>query len=208
MDTLVELREGWHWPKNDKRCWRATSRHWKLPQEVIKEIANKRVAVQAGGNCGEYAEQYAKAFETVYTFEPENLNFYCLCRNLINCKNIYKFQSFLGTGQETTTSITNPADLQSEANSGMFHKTNTQGSIPVLSIDQLGLTACDLIHLDIEGGEHDALIGATQTINNFKPVVCLEWFQNTEILQKTMSDFGYQDIGFASKSDKMFRYVR
>lgn len=205
MDRFIEIREGWVWPKDDRRCWRATSRHWELPQEVITQVKNKKVAVQAGGNCGVYAEQYSRAFETVYTFEPENLNFYCLCRNLSNCENVYKFQSFLGTGRETTTSITNPADLQSEANSGMFHKTNEQGSIPVLGIDQLGLTACDLIHLDIEGGEYDALIGATQTINKFKPLICLEWFQNTDVLKKTMDKFGYNEIGMASKSDKMFR---
>ena len=207
MDRVIEKRKGWVWPKKDKRCWRATSRHWNLPQEVISQVSGKTVAVQAGGNCGVYAEQYAQAFKHVYTFEPENVNFYCLCMNLAKLHNVYKFQSFLGSGEEITSSITNPADTQSEPNSGMFHKTDQLGSIPVLSIDQLGLPACDLIHLDIEGGEYDALIGATETINKFKPLICLEWFQNTETLQKTMHGFGYQEIGLASKSDKMFRFV-
>ena len=74
----------------------------------------------------------------------------------------------------------------------------------MLSIDQLGLNNCDLIHLDIEGGEYDALMGAEQTIKRFSPLICLEWFQNQEKLADLMESWNYKDIGMASKSDKMF----
>jgi len=206
MDGHTELRQGWLWPKDDRRCWRATTRHWDLPQQVMGMTDRRGVAVQAGGNCGVYASQYADAFKTVYTFEPEHTNFHCLTHNLRQYKNIYKFQAFLGTGTEKTSGITNPADQQSEANSGMFERTSATGDIAVLSIDNLGLTGCDLIHLDIEGGEHDALHGAEHTIRQFRPLICLEWFQNRDQLSRLMDSLNYKEAGMVGGSDKMFVY--
>jgi hypothetical protein len=112
----------------------------------------------------------------------------------------------LGTGTENTAGMHNPADKQSEPNSGMFEKHDGPGAIPVLSIDQLGLDNCDLIHLDIEGGEYDALMGAEQTIKQFRPLICLEWFQNQEKLTELMESWKYKEIGMASQSDKMFKF--
>ena len=66
---------------------------------------------------------------------------------------------------------TKPARQYLEPNSGMFEKHDGTGAIPVLSIDQLGLNNCDLIHLDIEGGEYDALMGAEHTIKRFGPLI-------------------------------------
>jgi FkbM family methyltransferase len=172
----------------------------------MKMMAHKGIAVQAGGNCGVYASQYAEEFKSVYTFEPEHVNFHCLTHNLRQHKNTYKFQAFLGTGVEKTSGITNPADQQSEANSGMFERTTATGDIAVLSIDNLGLTGCDLIHLDIEGGEYDALQGAEETIQQFRPLICLEWFQNREELSRLMDSLNYKEVGMAGGSDKMFVY--
>jgi len=202
----TELRQGWLWPRNDRRCWRATQRHIDLPREVMSRVSKQGVAIQAGGNCGVYAKQYSEKFQTVYTFEPDHLNFHCLINNLSTNTNVFKIQAFLGKGDELTAGITNPADQQSEPNSGMFEITATAGDIPVLSIDGLGLRACDLIHLDIEGNEPNALMGAEQTVKRFRPLICLEWFQNQNRLADLMSEWNYEDIGLASGSDKMFRF--
>jgi len=206
MDGHTEIRQGWLWPKDDRRCWRATTRHWDLPQQVMAMTDRREVAVQAGGNCGVYAKQYSEKFQTVYTFEPDHLNFHCLINNLSTNTNVYKIQAFLGKGDELTAGITNPADMQSEPNSGMFEITDMAGTIPVLSIDGLGLRSCDLIHLDIEGNEPNALVGAEQTVKRFRPLICLEWFQNQNRLAELMYEWNYEDIGMASGSDKMFRF--
>ena len=44
----------------------------------------------------------------------------------------------------------------------------------VMTIDDLKLNCCDLIVLDVEGSELDALKGAKSTIERFHPVVMLE----------------------------------
>ena len=45
---------------------------------------------------------------------------------------------------------------------------------PIHRIDDLNLTQCDLIHLDIEGYEYFALLGAMSTIKKYSPVIALE----------------------------------
>lgn len=53
-------------------------------------------------------------------------------------------------------------------NADKAHKVRT------MSIDQLGLKACDLIKLDVEGMELQALEGARATIVGYRPVVYVE----------------------------------
>lgn len=48
------------------------------------------------------------------------------------------------------------------------------GHIPALAIDDLGLTICDLVMLDIEGGEFSALRSGTKTIAACRPVIVIE----------------------------------
>jgi hypothetical protein len=49
------------------------------------------------------------------------------------------------------------------------------GLIPTIIIDDLNLPGCDLIQLDIEGYELNALLGAVKTIKKYKPVLCVEF---------------------------------
>jgi len=43
-----------------------------------------------------------------------------------------------------------------------------------MTIDDLGLDACDLIQLDVEGFEAKVLQGASQTITRCRPVIMVE----------------------------------
>ena len=81
MEHLIETREGWWWPKHDVACWRYLSRRQDVPKNVSAYSEQKRVVVQAGGNAGMYVRMYEDIFDTVYTFEPDPLNFYCLTKH-------------------------------------------------------------------------------------------------------------------------------
>ena len=223
----VEQRQGedgnmWAWPTLDRRCWKAMIKHWFMAEKVMeltsqyhKDI-DKNVMIQAGGNVGVYAWQYAQMFDSVYTFEPEDLNFYCLERNIADQKNIKATKAFLGK-QSGTAGIKNhandkavartdkyPDGRPTEYNTGAY-EINGIGEIPVIDIDSMNLPQCDLIHLDIEGSELDALKGAENTIKQHKPILCLEWFYNTDILKDVLDDWGYEEIAMAMGSDKIFR---
>ena len=49
------------------------------------------------------------------------------------------------------------------------------GYIPSIKIDDLNLTDCNLIQLDVEGYELNALLGGIKTIKKYKPVLCIEF---------------------------------
>ena len=52
---------------------------------------------------------------------------------------------------------------------------NGTGFIPTIILDNLNLPDCNLIQLDVEGYEFNALLGAIETIKKFKPVLCIEF---------------------------------
>lgn len=178
-EELVEVRNNklnydtgpWIWPKTDQGAWDGPIINWNDGHSVsyFEHLKGYKVVVTAGANCGLHTRYYASKFELVYAFEPHWLNFYCLTRNCPE-QNVIKFNTALGD-KAGVSSILGKHDT----NMGCY--TVGEGSnnrIAVLTIDDLGLKACDLIQLDVEGSEGLVLRGAIQTITQYKPVIALE----------------------------------
>jgi len=75
------------------------------------------------------------------------------------------------------------------------------GILPTMRIDDLGLDACDLIYLDVEGSELNALRGAAVTIDRYKPVIAIEENELCEQFGVSRGEvglwlqtFGYREI--------------
>jgi FkbM family methyltransferase len=192
--------EGWIWPYKDVKCWPWLQREKDLPDLISKHCKDKNVVVEAGGNAGFYVKAYANLFKTVYTFEPDNLNFRCLTAN-VEEKNVFKFQACLGYDRQLVNLNT------SRGNIGSYHvEVDTQeniskGIIPTLRIDDLNLPQCDLIHLDIEGFELEALKGSIETITRTRPVIAVEWMNHgskyeadDNQIQTFLEQLGYSSI--------------
>jgi len=205
IDQFIEYREGWYWPKEDVGTWKFLNNHLDLPTKISKYVTDKKVVVQAGGNCGLYPKQYGKLFNTVYTFEPDWLNFYCLVKNCPD-ENIIKSQACVGNS---------PGLVKLKVKDWSRGKSfiNGEGSYPVYLIDNLGLTDCSLIHLDIEGYEYFALCGAINTITKFKPVIAIEMWDQLDtrfgenINNKTeelLLSLGYQFVEKLNDTDKIY----
>jgi hypothetical protein len=41
IETLIEIRNGWHWPKSDTKCWSYMNKFPDLPLEISKYVQNK-----------------------------------------------------------------------------------------------------------------------------------------------------------------------
>jgi FkbM family methyltransferase len=137
-------------------------------KDFMSKVKKFDVVVQAGGNCGMYPRFYKNYFKEVYTFEPDDLNFYCLD---INChgEGYHKVKGGLGD------SIDKLKLRQGRPTNVGTHKIKSEpGNIQMYRIDDIDLQQCDLIHLDIEGYEDKALRGAENTIDKFKPVIITE----------------------------------
>lgn len=170
-ERRVDNVDSWVWPITDTGAWDGPVNDWETShrEKYLKHTPGRSTVIQAGGNCGLYPRLLADIFQCVYTFEPDPLNFYCLTRNCEQV-NIVKFQAALGSSHKMI-------DLYrlTDQNVGMHQvRESPTGFIPQLCIDDLDLVSCDLICLDIEGYEINALKGAAHTIAKFRPTIVCE----------------------------------
>lgn len=182
-----ENEQSWEYIVND---W-----HTIFRSAIIDNVANRGTVVQAGGWQGLYPALLSNLFETVYTFEPDPVNFYCLTQN---CQkdNIHKFQSTLSDkcGVVTFEEVITTGQGRVEHTDSWNIHVEKRYTVPTLTIDSLNLPHCDLIMLDVESFEHPVLLGAMHTIRKFSPIVITEKNFRPDDNIKTiqlMNGFGY-----------------
>lgn len=180
MEDLIELRDGWWWPKKDIMAWKFIRKEVADIDEIIKYVEDRSYVIQAGGNMGMWPKKYSTLFKNVYTFEPDEINLYCLKKN-VNTDNVKIFPYAVG---ETTRNIS--MEVLLEKNRGA-NRVSFGGDIPMITIDELNFEGCNLLQLDVEGFEHQAVLGAKNTIKKFKPVIVLE-------LKGHGEHYGFTDI--------------
>jgi FkbM family methyltransferase len=196
--TVIK-NDKWVWPASDENSWILQNQYNDLANIIKPHLKNNKCMVQAGGNCGFLLNTFIPHFEVIYTFEPDPINFYCLVNNVSDPK-VIKMQCCLGNEASlvNTTQLIRP-DRPNDI--GGVH-INGSGYIPTILIDNLNLSECDLIQLDIEGYELNALIGATKTIQKYKPVLCIEFCEkwlnrynaDCEKLNNLIESFGYEEV--------------
>jgi FkbM family methyltransferase len=190
----ITLVDDIYWPTKSLHTLNPTKQTLKMFEALEPFLKNKNTMVQAGGNCGITIKPFTTQFKSIYTFEPEPTNFLCLCLNVTE-RNVCKIQSCLGNNHDLV-------DLGFVGDDCGSAHINKSGNIPTLKIDDLNLNDCDLIMLDIEGYELYALMGAEQTIVKYKPLICVEvyndWMNRYNYsypdLANYLSKFGYKEV--------------
>jgi FkbM family methyltransferase len=214
LENLIELRDNspyaelknlW-WPQYDRGMWDYMHQHRITPEffdQLMTHVTGNGIVVQAGGNCGQYVRQFSQRFGTVYTFEPDPINFLCLTLNCGN--NVIKTQACVGNERKFVS-------IDRGHDSGAIHVSGL-GNIPTVIIDDMNLSACDLIQLDIEGYELFALQGAKHTIEKYHPLLMIEWYEpwakrystNKTMLDNFLNNLGYSKI-LSHESDIIYKY--
>lgn len=176
---------------------------------VLKLVPGRTAVVQAGACLGVFPEFLAKRFKTVYTFEPAADLFRIMLQN-VPLDNIVRFQAALGCER----GLVGTARVRRCGSPGRDHEGIThivpQGTVPTLQIDDLALPVCDLIYLDLEGYELNALRGAVDTLQRCRPVVAIEVNKNLHYMGLTREEvMGFvQSQGYVHKmtvgSDEAF----
>jgi len=161
------LRQGFVVPSDDTKCLTAALAELKYLDSMIAMCGSKRTAIQAGGSFGIWPLHLAKSFLRVITCEPDDLNFKALSINTGDVPNIKAHQSALGSSKGR-------ASLKRTSSNAGAHYIVEGDDFEVASVDSFGVKDCDLLQLDIEGYEHEALIGAKQTIEASRPLISLE----------------------------------
>lgn len=163
MGTVTH--NGFLWPASDRHCHKVT---FNSTADMLPALALCRgfdMAVQAGGNCGVWPAWLAERFRDVVTFEPDAENYACLAKNVPG--NVEHHNAALGAKSGTVGMVRDPR------NTGAHYIGGDEG-IRMRTIDSLGLVRCDYICLDVEGYEVPALVGAADTIGEYRPVIQIE----------------------------------
>ena len=158
------------WPEDDRYCRAAIHADAESIPFFMRHVNDRRIAVQAGGNVGVYPARLAQYFDAVHTFEPDPKNYECLARNIEGIPGrIMAHRAALGAKAGTVST-----EMFEANNAGAVRVVEGEGDVPMRAIDDLDLPVCDLIWLDIEGYELNALKGAAQTIARHAPAVIIE----------------------------------
>ena len=92
----------------------------------------------------------------VVAFEPDKLHYECLVKNVP--EDVETHQLAIGA-EEKMISLSEDDFTQSKRVVG-------EGTIPMITIDSLGIDDIDLIKIDVEGFEMEVLKGAEKTLGN------------------------------------------
>lgn len=137
-------------------------------QPALALTPGRRLALQAGGNCGVWARALAAEFEMVVTVEPDADNFHCLVANTAGLP-VICLQAALGD-RPGWAGLSRPHP----DNCGALQVDQSRRAFPVLRIDDVALPALDYLCLDVEGMELPVIEGGWQTIQRHRPVIQCE----------------------------------
>jgi FkbM family methyltransferase len=152
--------------------------------------------LDVGANIGCTAILFGELAKNVYAFEPSQVTFAFLEKNILNSTYTNVFTQNVGLGAEAGEF---PLTVGPWNRSGGFVSNQTQASaghtvekIQICKLDDvvksMNLAKIDFIKIDVEGFEGHVLRGATETLHRHKPVVvlelnhwCLNAFQRTSV---------------------------
>lgn len=143
-------------------------------EKALDYVTTFGSAIDGGAHVGTWTRVMSGVFATVHAFEPSPDTFECLRWNLQRAAiaNVHCHQAALGAAPGTV-SMTLDAENEARKNTGARFVT-AGGTIPLVTIDSLGLTDLGFLKLDVEGSEPAALRGAAATLRRCHPVVLFE----------------------------------
>lgn len=155
------------------------------------------LVLDIGANIGTHTLAFARMAPQgiVFAFEPQRLVYQTLCANvaLNGLGNVMAYQQGIGAtpGQIRVPTL----DLGSDGNFGAFSILgHAEGEpVSVVTIDTLNLPRVDLMKIDVEGMELEALQGARATITKYQPLLYVEndRLEKSPALIAALQDMGY-----------------
>jgi FkbM family methyltransferase len=179
--------------------------------ELKRQYAGDGVlAIDGGANIGVFTVDWARAMTNwgrVVAFEPQERIYYALAGNITmnNCFNAAAVHAALGNHDGTIPMPVPDYSIYSNfgglslngSNENFGQEIKDYANVRCLRIDSLNLERCDLIKLDIEGMELDALQGAEATIELHRPVIVAEHTTSgIDPLVALLEPKGYRPFGF------------
>jgi FkbM family methyltransferase len=182
-----------------------------LLRNLVEVLPPEPVVLDVGANIGVDTLVMAYACEAkggrIHAFEPQRQVFQVLCGNMalnsldnVHCLNC-------AVGREPGRLRVPALDYNRNASFGSLELGRSQReaigqepradgaeaeTVEVRTIDGMGLARIDLIKLDVEGMELEALAGARESLAKFRPLLHLEWIKSdVDALLAFLDEAGY-----------------
>ena len=128
--------------------------------------------IDGGAHIGLWTVHLLKVFNRVVAIEPIDTNVECLIANAHNNPKLLMVAMAL-SDHDGYVDMTTRGPQSFQWNIAAAHQTKVR-EVPCCTIDSLVETEVDLIKLDVEGHEFEALKGATKTLAACKPIIMIE----------------------------------
>ncbi|HHY74169.1 MAG TPA: FkbM family methyltransferase [Bacillus bacterium] len=143
---------------------------------------NLNVVIDAGGFVGDTAMAFAYSSPNgkVYTFEPSSANYRKIKDLEKRFQNIISIQAGLWDEDQ----FVKLSEIEDQPNASFINENGEDVKVYKLDsyVEQNGIDKVDLIKMDIEGAEYNALIGAVQTIKRDYPDLAICIYHSPEDL--------------------------
>lgn len=136
-------------------------------QAALKQVKRTDHAMDVGAHVGLWSRVMAMDFRKVTAFEPVAAHRGCFLKN-IETDNINLLPFAVGASAGKVM-VAKPA-----GNSGNACVSQAGEECEMVALDSLRLAPVDLLKIDVEGYEKEAVLGAEATIRRDKPVMVVE----------------------------------
>ena len=144
---------------------------------LSKFINNKDTIIDVGANIGTQTLSFSEKVGNkgkVLAFEPQNIISQCLQTNL-TLNDITNVEVYtMGISDRNGWGRINDEEFSKDGRYGEAGIQEKGTRIKIIKLDNLELEKCDLIKIDIEGHEWNAINGGKKFIAKHKPIVYLE----------------------------------
>ena len=157
------------------------------------------MAIDCGANIGVHTIEWAKrmtGWGSVLAIEAQERIFYALAGNIAinNCFNARALHAAVAA-QDGTMRVPAPdyllpasfgsLELRQRENNEFIGQTidysdASTSEIRTLALDGLGLERADLVKIDVEGMEEEALAGAAALVARTRPILIVEWLKSAK----------------------------
>jgi len=208
----MKLVHNWYLPEEDmhfEQYLLNQDKNYQFVQrlESLKFVDSFNLAIDIGACVGFWAKDLCKIFNEVICFEPYKASADCLEQNLNYYKNYKLYRTALSSNEHGTKRF-------------FFNKESIGGNsfeeeggsfknfidIPKTTLDSFNLKNVNYIKMDVQFHELEVLKGATKTLTDNDPILCIECAQRNEKeinytneIKKYLKELKYSIVGNSVK---------
>lgn len=189
---------GFYLPKSDTHFAALGDRIGRYQIEKLKAcmryVKSFDTAIDAGAHIGIHSVAICKRFKKVHAFEANQENYECLRRNTEGKENVSVHHSALGQHCGNTKIESRETENSGDRQIGFSTDMENYDRVPCVTVDSLHLLSLGFIKIDVQGFEAPVLMGASETIQKFRPVVMFEQEPPGKLREEYAFDYSPADI--------------